>query len=507
MTAPLDPTHRVAVVGGGTMGCGIAQVAVTAGHPVQVHDIDAGRAEQAVAQIRERLDQRVRKGNLDPEARTAAVGRLQVAKHLEDLDGAGLVIEAAAESLPVKRDLFARLEDICGDGTILATNTSTISVTAIGAALRRPQRLVGMHFFNPAPVMRLVEVVSGLATDPGVADTVHATAEAWGKVAVQVTSTPGFIVNRVARPYYGEALRVYEQRGAQPATIDAVLRDAGGFRMGPFELMDLIGLDVNLAASTSVWSATYQDPRYTPTLAQQELVDGGRLGRKSGHGWYAYDGADRPPPDTAAPAERLDRTTVGPGLGPLAPLPDRLRDAGVAVGEAADGTPGLSLPGGGTLLVTDGRLATARAADLGRPVVLVDLALDVATAARFAVAASDGCPRQTLDGAVGLLQATGSAVTVVDDVPGLLVARTVSMLVNEATDVVARGVASADGVDAAMRHGVNYPIGPLAWGDRIGAAYVLQVLDNLAQIYADGRYRATPWLRRRALSGRTLHDD
>jgi 3-hydroxybutyryl-CoA dehydrogenase len=505
MTA-LATGDTVAVVGGGTMGAGIAQIAVAAGHPVIVHDIDPERAEQAVGQIGERLDQRVRKGAMSTDARAAATQRLRAAKGLEDLADAALVVEAAAESLAVKRELFTRLEEICGDDTILATNTSTISVTTIGATLRRPQRLVGMHFFNPAPVMRLVEVVSGLATDPAIAATVAETAQAWGKVAVHVASTPGFIVNRVARPFYGEALRVHEQGGADPATIDAVLREAGGFRMGPFELMDLIGLDVNLAASASVWSATYQDPRYTPTLAQQELVDAGRLGRKTGQGWYSYDGTDRPAPGTAASAAAPAAVIASRDPGPAAALVERLRSAGIDIGEQPGGEPGLGLPAGGTLRLTDGRLASALAAESGRPVVLFDLALDFATADRLAVAPSDGCPEPVVAEAVGLLQATGASVTVVDDVAGLLVARTVAMLVNEAADMVSRGVASAADVDAAMRHGVNYPLGPLEWGDRLGAAYVVQVLDNLAALYADGRYRAVPWLRRRALNGRNLHD-
>jgi 3-hydroxybutyryl-CoA dehydrogenase len=503
----LEASHGVAVVGSGTMGAGIAQVALTSGHPVLLHDVDTARAEQAVAGIGERLDQLVQKGRMDATARTEALERLEVAKELEDLSGVRLVVEAAVESLEIKRDLFRRLEDVCGDATILATNTSTISVTAIGAAMRRPERLVGMHFFNPAPLMRLVEVVSGLATDPAVAETVYETAQAWGKVAVHVASTPGFIVNRVARPFYGEALRVYEERGAEPATIDAVLRESGGFRMGPFELMDLIGLDVNLAASTSVWQAFHNDPRYTPTLAQRELVDSGRLGRKTGYGWYAYDGSPSPQPATAAPAPPPNAITVHPGPEPLTSLLSRLSNAGVDIVERPEGVPGIQLTAGGVMRVTDGRLATVLSAELDRPVVLVDLALDFATTSRLAVAGSDGCPQPVLDEAVGLLQAAGAAVSIIDDVPGLLVARTVAMLVNEAADMVGRGVASASSVDAAMRYGVNYPVGPLEWGDRLGASYVVRVLDNLAQTYGDGRYRVTPWLRRRALTGRSLHDD
>jgi 3-hydroxybutyryl-CoA dehydrogenase len=497
----------VGVVGAGAMGAGIAQVAALAGHQVLVYDVDAAGARRAVADISARLDSLVDKDRLDAGERDDAIKRLAVVSELDLIAPAGLVIEAAAESLDIKREIFARLEEACADDAILATNTSSISVTAIGAALRRPERLVGMHFFNPAPVMRLVEVVSGLATDPAVAAAVAATATAWGKVAVSVASTPGFVVNRVARPYYGEALRVFEEGGADPATIDAVLRESGGFRIGPFALMDLVGLDVNLAVSRSVWQAFHHDPRYTPSLSQRELVDAGRLGRKSGRGWYRYDGTPDPAPSTAEPsAAEVPANLVARGaLGPLTPLLGRLSDAGIVVAEHPGLRGQIEVPGGGVIKLTDGRLATTVATEMGKPVVLLDLALDFGTATRFAIAASDGCPPGVLAMAIGLLQSAGVSVSVMDDVPGLIVARTVAMLVNEASDLVARDIATAEDVDLAMRHGVNYPIGPLAWGDRLGAGYVVRLLDNLGAVYGDGRHRASPWLRRRAVTGGALH--
>jgi 3-hydroxybutyryl-CoA dehydrogenase len=502
----LDPSRAVAVVGSGTMGGGIAEVAALAGHPVLLYDVEPARADRALADLAARLDRAVARGRVEPAARDTAVGRVRVVKHLDDLAPAALVVEAAVESLEVKREIFARLDQVCGPDAVLASNTSSISLTAIGAAMEHPERLAGMHFFNPAPVMKLVEVVSGLATDRQVAETVAGTARAWGKVPVHTASTPGFVVNRVARPFYGEALRVYEERGADPATVDAVLRESGGFRMGPFALMDLIGLDVNLAVSTSVWQAFAHDPRYTPSATQRELVDAGRLGRKTGHGWYRYgEAAPAPAPATAAPVPAPAEATVRGQVGRLARILPRLREAGVGLRETGqaydDREPGIELPEGGLLSLTDGRPATAVSAELRRPVVCLDLALDFGTATRFALAASDGCPARCLDAAVGLLQATGAAVSVLDDVPGLVVARTVAMLVNEAAEVVGRGVATAADVDLAMRHGVNYPVGPVEWGERLGAGYVVRLLDTLAAYYADGRYRPAPWLRRRALTG------
>ena len=255
----------IAVVGAGAMGAGIAQVA-------------------AVAGIRAQLAKMAEKGRLTAADAAAAGMRLIPAHEIADLAGAGLVVEAIVEDLAEKQALFADLEGIVGRDCILCTNTSSISVTAIGAALHHPERLAGLHFFNPAPLMALVEVVSGLATDRAVAETLFATAAAWGKTPVHARSTPGFIVNRVARPYYAEALRLAQEGAADCATIDAVMREAGGFRMGPFELMDMIGLDVNFAVTSSVWRAFVHDPRFLPSLLQRELVDAGRLGRKNGRG-------------------------------------------------------------------------------------------------------------------------------------------------------------------------------------------------------------------------------
>ena len=296
----------VAVIGSGAMGAGIAQVAAAAGHPVVVFDARPQAAEDAIAGIRKMYMKLAEKGKMSANAAEAAGARLRAVGALDDLAGAALVVEAIIENLDAKRKLFADVEAVVSPDCILATNTSSISVTAIGARLARPARLVGMHFFNPVPLMALVEIVSGLATDRAVAETMYATALAWGKSPVHAASTPGFIVNRVARPYYAEALRVATEQGASPATLDAVMRDAAGFRMGPFELMDLIGHDVNFAVTSSVFAACFNDPRFTPSVMQQELVNAGFLGRKSGRGFYHYD-TDAPagtPADVFRPIPR-----------------------------------------------------------------------------------------------------------------------------------------------------------------------------------------------------------
>jgi 3-hydroxybutyryl-CoA dehydrogenase len=291
---------------------------------VKLLDNRPGAAAKAVAGIRAQFAKLAEKGKMSAEAAQAAGERLVAVEQLADLADAALVVEAIVESLEAKQKLYRDLEDIVGADCIFGTNTSSISVTAIGSALQRPERLAGLHFFNPAPLMALVEIVSGLATDKAVADTLFATAAAWGKTPVHARSTPGFIVNRVARPYYAEALRIAQEGAADCATIDAVMREAGGFRMGPFELMDMIGHDVNFAVTRSVWNAFFNDQRFLPSLIQQELVDAGFYGRKSGRGFYDYrEGAEPVRSRSAANAGRQDRAARrrrcrGPGRPPAA---------------------------------------------------------------------------------------------------------------------------------------------------------------------------------------------
>jgi 3-hydroxybutyryl-CoA dehydrogenase len=502
-------TSTVGVVGAGTMGAGIAQVAAVAGHPVLIADAVPGAAARAVDTIRGKVKAQVAKGRISVDPDTLD---LTAVDSVASLAGCAVVIEAIVEDLAVKRSLFAELETVVSAGTVLASNTSSLSPTALAAGLAHPERLVGLHFFNPVPAMKLVEVISGLATAPEVANAAVDLATAWGKTVVRSTATPGFIVNRIARPYYAEAWRLHEEHAAVPENIDAVLTGAAGFRMGPFALMDLIGHDVNEAVTRSVWAAFGYDPRFAPALAQRALVEAGWLGRKAGRGVYPAGGAPAPAPAPAAVApsvviEHAAYTDDGEsGPSPLRPYLDR---AGVAIvaGDRDDTQAGLAdglveLPSGALLIQGEGVTATSLSAAFERPVIVVDRVLDTSAATAIAIAASDGCPPVALAEAAGLLQAARLDVYVIEDTPGLIVARTVAMLANLAADALACRVASESDIDTAMRLGVNYPLGPLAWARQWGIGTVLRLLDSLENWYRDGHYRASPLLRRAALAQR-----
>ncbi len=557
MTA-LPKSATVAVIGAGTMGAGIAQVAAAAGHPVMLYDIAVGAVAKGLAGVKAGLDKLVERKKMDPGAPDALLARITPTESLDALAGSALVIEAVIEKLSVKHEIMAALERVVKSDTILATNTSSLSITEIGAHLKKPERVVGMHFFNPAPIMALVEVVTGVATAPAVAETVFDTAKAWGKAPVYAKSTPGFIANRIARPFYGEALKLLEEGAADAATIDAIMKDCAGFRMGPFELMDLIGIDVNFLVTKSVWEAFFHDPRYAPNLSQQEMVAAGRHGRKTKWGWYDYrpgavaaapkEAPQGPKPKTIVlsqnPALAADRGTFDPA----AELVALARAAGIAVTfeETAPDFRPLDdpfAPRGGTQFASAGgeefEFAPSTAEDryepfaettigldgcrlrLTRgttghepgwrepddlPVVLYDLALDYRAAPRIAIAAPAGAPRNVMLTAAGFFQALGKRVSLVEDVPGLVAMRILAMLANEAADAVYRGVCSDGDADTATVKGLNYPMGPLAWGRKLGWHRIHDVMRGLNLYYGDPRYRVAPPIRRWEHAAEVAHN-
>ena len=498
--------QTVGVIGAGTMGAGIAQVAALAGCRVKLYDAREGAALAALVRTGDTLAKLAEKGKLSADDARNTSNRMTCATDLADFHDCDLIVEAIIEDLGAKQLLFKSLETICAPTVVLASNTSSISITAIANGLARPENVVGMHFFNPAPLMQLVEVVCGQLTSAGVAERVEACAREWKKTPVRCKSSPGFIVNRVARPYYGEAFRVLESGGADVATIDLVLREAGGFKLGAFELLDLIGLDVNLMVTKSVWNAYYQDSRYRPSLTQEEMVAGGLLGRKSGRGFYAYpanlSAPNAPPASMLGPVPTMVQYLLESDA--LDPLIDRIKAAGIKVQARKEDDPlgaGMFRVGNATVCLTDGRSATQLAyeEELAN-VVTVDLARDFATAKRVALARAEETTTAALADAVGLFRALGMEVSVITDVPGMIVARTLAMLANEAADATLQGVSDAAGVDTAMKLGVGHPEGPLATADRIGLTLINAILVNMQGHTGDDRYRQSLLLQRKVWS-------
>ncbi|WP_116473210.1 3-hydroxyacyl-CoA dehydrogenase [Zobellella maritima] len=482
---------EVAVIGAGTMGLGIAQVAAQAGHPVLLYDANPDQTARALDDFASRLASRVARGKLSEQDASALRSRIRPAESLSELAGASLVIEAIIERLDIKQQLFAELEGICGERCILASNTSSISITAIGAALSRPERLAGLHFFNPAPVMKLVEVISGLATLATVRDTLLDLARSWGKVAVHASSTPGFIVNRIARPYYGETLRALQEGVATPEVLDTLMRSAG-FPMGACELTDLIGQDVNYAVSASVYRAFHHEPRYRPSLVQQALVDAGRFGRKSGRGFFAYENGKavleaQPAPAGQAPAQVVvvgDWSALRGAEALMARYPGKV--------ERSDGSPALLIDGVRVEL-TDGQSCALR--HPGQAAMALDWADDYDAVSHVGLGVSACCTEQQVAAVAGFFQSLDKTVVLLSDHPGGLVLRTLAMLVNEAAEACLHRVASAEDIDLAMRFGVNYPKGPVAWGAEVGYQRLVTLLDNLKALYGEEKYRPSLILR------------
>ncbi|MDB5886634.1 MAG: 3-hydroxyacyl-CoA dehydrogenase, partial [Polaromonas sp.] len=477
----------VLVIGAGIMGAGIAQVAAQAGHAVMLYDMREGVAIQSKAKLAQSLETLVAKGKLTLETVAQTLSRIVPIQALEEAAAAALVVEAIVEKLDAKRALFQQLEAIIPPDCVLATNTSSISVTAIANGLQHPNRLVGMHFFNPVPLMKLVEVVSGLQTSPRVATAIVELSKAWGKVPVHARSTPGFIVNRIARPYYAETLALLQELAATPAVLDACLRGAG-FRMGPCELMDLIGHDTNFSVTNAVYGANFYDKRFAPSLVQRELVDGGLLGRKSGRGFYDHTEVAVKPESTAFMSIPLPDAQAlcvhGAGL-----VAERLSSALLQAGrvytcdENSDWV-GLAIDGA-QLRLTDGRPAS----QLGADVAVFDWPLSDSAGAALAWSASSRASPHWPAQAETWLQALGFTPKRMADAPALVVARTLAMLINEAADAVQQGVCTPQGADAAMKLGVNYPAGPIEWLAQCKTSVVIGWLDALDAYYRGERYR------------------
>ena len=503
--------NNVLVVGAGIMGAGIAQVAAQsmkkASHRVYLLDSRAGAAAQAKSKLQATLETLVSKERITAQAASAALDAITPIDALDNitdqLSSIDLVIEAIVEDLAAKRKLFQELEAQVRPDCILASNTSSISITAIANGLKHPNRMVGMHFFNPVPLMKLVEVVSGLQTDTSVVASITQLSSTWGKIPVHAKSTPGFIVNRIARPYYAETLALLQEQAATPAVIDACLRGAG-FRMGPCELIDLIGHDTNFAVTCSVYEANFYDKRYVPSLVQREMVDGGLLGRKSGYGFFEYGpNAIKPvvlPFETTMTTEQLGRLVVH-GAGHIADRFAKGLTDHHAIFKRDENSPwiGVSIDGN-TVQVSNGQTASAIAKkSSAKQCAVIDLPLSPEPSIALAFSVSANCLPTWPAQVANLLALLDLNPQQIRDVPGLIVTRTIAMLINEAGDAVHQGVCSSADADAAMKLGVNYPAGPFEWLGQWNLQSVVDVLNVLDRHYRGERYRVSPWLLERSI--------
>jgi len=491
----------VGVVGAGTMGEGIAQVAAAAGHAVLLYDTRAGAADRAREQVAARLAKRVVDGKMSGADRDRTLTLISTRSSLRELAPCGLVIEAIVEALDPKRALFTELEHTIAPEAILATNTSSLSITALARDLRHRHRFVGLHFFNPVPVMRLVEIVRGIESSDEVLARLEGLMRSWGKTPVAARSTPGFIVNRIARPYYAEALWLLQERRATPAQLDECLRGAG-FRMGPCELMDMIGHDVNYAVTESVFAANFGDTRFVPSQVQRELVDAGRLGRKSGRGFYSYDQDNgRSDSFSESPIREARVRCILRGEGRLSgTLHEAMAKASIPCERQQEaGDLQLRLEGNDrtsiTLTCTDGRAAGQVAAQHGNPAWgLFDWTPAGKLPSSLAVAFAGRCPPSARELALLALRRLGVRPITIADAPGLVVGRTIAMLINEAADAVQQGVCDEAAADTAMKLGANYPAGPFEWLTHFGATRIVRLLAHLQGSAHCERYRVSPWL-------------
>lgn len=515
---------KIGVCGAGTMGAGIAQVAVLAEFETVLQDPFGEAIERAAASIAKSLERGAQRERWSSEQAQAAQSLLTTTTDIADLADCDLVIEAAPESLALKRELFTKLSETCADETIFATNTSSIPVTAIASAAASPQNVVGMHFFNPPVLMELLEVVSGEQSSPEAVIAATTVGERMGKHVIVAADGPGFLANRCGRPFGLEALKLLQERVADVATIDRIVRMGGGFRMGPFELMDLVGIDVGLEVSKSFWEQSFHEPRWRPSMITERMAQAGRHGRKSGRGYYEYAGDaghrdEDPEPSPVGDAQgqaividgdgsaagelRETAASCGYEVCSLDQLDSRpvelIIDA--TVGRAPDDTvlasddPAIAV----CILCVDGSLADldAQGNAIGFHFLPPLDATKLVELTRSA-AASD----EATDRVARFFESLGKHVEWVGDAPGLVLGRVFCQLVNEACFAVAEGVGSAADADIAMRYGYNYPRGPLEWADIVELDHVLATLDALRGELGEERYRAAPLLRRMVAEGK-----
>ena len=494
----------IAIVGTGAMGRGIAQIAAQAGSQVLLLDANPGAAETAKRALQEQWGKLVAKGRIDANQAATWTERLHPVRAVADLSSCDLVIEAIVERLDAKQALLSQLEAVVHRDAVLATNTSSLSVTAIGAGLTHPDRLVGFHFFNPVPLMKVVEVIAGLRTDRAHCTALAAYARQMGHTPVQAQDTPGFIVNHAGRGFGTEALRIVGEGVTDFATIDRILRDQVGFKLGPFELMDLTGLDVSHPVMESIYRQYYDEPRFRPSVITAQRLAGGILGKKVGEGFYRYvDGVAQVPNEARVPVVNdIPSVWVSPRATRRAELYQLLKDLGAHIETGQSPSPHaitLVAPLGfdvTTVAVVE-RLDPART-------IGIDMLIEDAATKRRVLATNPSTRLDIRNAAHALFARDGKPVSVIRDSGGFVTQRVVATIINIASEICQQGICSPHDLETAVTLGLGYPMGPLAMGDRWGATNILEVLFNMQTVYGDTRYRPSPWLRRRGAIGLSL---
>lgn len=498
----------VGIVGCGAMGQGIAQIAAQAHSCIKLFDVNPVAAEKTKQQLVQQWARLVAKGRIDQETAAQLGALVSPVSSLEDLSDCDLIIEAIVERLDAKQDLLAQLESIASPRTVLASNTSSLSITAIGARLKHPERFAGYHFFNPVPLMKVVEVIAGLKTDASACQQLSDYARQMGHTPVSAQDTPGFIVNHAGRGYGTEALRIVSEGIADFATIDRILRDQAGFKLGPFELMDLTGLDVSHPVMESIYHQYFEEARYRPSVITAQRLAGGLHGRKTAEGFYKYvEGAMQVNAEPAPPVvEEFPPIWVSPRAARRSELLQLLKNLGAKIETGVSASPQalmLVAPLGfdiTTVAVVE-RLDPART-------IGIDMLIDDAATRRRVLATNPATRIDMKHAAHALFSRDGKSVSVIRDSAGFVTQRVVSTIVNIASDICQQGICSPTDLETAVTLGLGYPLGPLAMGNLYGPTNILEVLFNMQTVYGDQRYRPSPWLRRRGAIGLSLlHDE
>ncbi|TEW83136.1 3-hydroxyacyl-CoA dehydrogenase [Psychrobacter sp. 230] len=528
MTANTINIKSLAIIGTGVMGMGIAQIAAQAGIQVLLFDAKMGAAAQGRKSLQTMLEKLTAKGKFTDAQLQSALANLIVIDDIANISTVDVVVEAIVENLEIKQQLFKQLESIVPTKTILATNTSSLAVTAIAANCTHPERVAGFHFFNPVPLMKIVEVIPGLSTHPSIVETLTTLATRMGHLGVVAKDTPGFIVNHGGRAYGTEALKILGEGVASFEDIDRILREGAGFRMGPFELLDLTGIDVSHPVMESIYTQFYHEDRYRPHPLTRQMLIGKKLGRKVGEGFYQYtenkkqdgqkvtkDISQQPSFEVSASDTAITSVWIGADVvEDKQQLIDYLNANNINI-DNGDKPQSDSL----VLLAMYGEDTTNAAMRYHvnpKQAVAIDMLTDlsmhrtlmpsIVTQDNFvaqAYALFGKHPDKTVSDNEKSIQATVDA-TLINESTGFVAQRVIAMVVNLGCDIALQGIASPDDIDNAVRLGLGYPYGPISWGDKLGAERILLILERIYGLTGDPRYRSSPWLQRRATLGISL---